>query len=565
MKFCNKKSTFLLKNIIKELIIPFALFSFFALGLIFKHYLSINLLLGYTIGIIFVTSGLITSERKPNELNFPIHKLANKILYSITLYGSLSSVFFVLLFNFTNFFLKSSHINLAITFDTMIIVAVCSNSYLKWALKNTPTGISFKKIILSKNSISILSSFFIAWLIILILLIAFFKNAVIQINNFSKFPVFLFISSCFYVLINLIFTIKISPKIIRSKNCSDKKKNLLLLGLDSADWRILYPLIKRNIIPNIKKLMKTGAYGPLDCYGKRYSPIVWTTIATGANVDKHGIKNFIKERKDSRETEPYKSYHRQVPALWNIANNYGKKAGIINWMVTYPVEKVNKFMISDFRFIKEGKVKNVVFPENRTKKFFNCLEKNNLYTSPNSLQKIEEKWIQESLKENKTLMCLLDEFFPEKLAEISAIYTHGPDAVQHRFWQYRMPEKFPPQIWRYDPTNIDKYKHFIDDYWMEVDKLVGKAVKKVNKNTTVCIVSDHGSKPRTRPLMYFNLNLLLSKMGYLEFKQDSKEINFNKTTAYWSSTVLWDNFLKISFANKDNYSTHQKIRKQDQT
>src|SRR5262245_44977352 len=82
---------------------------------------------------------------------------------------------------------------------------------------------------------------------------------------------------------------------------STSKVNVLLIGMDGASIDILERLASQNKVPNLRSLMENGAVGHLDSlFWKKkvsgshgyFSPIVWSSIATGKTPDKHGVEDF---------------------------------------------------------------------------------------------------------------------------------------------------------------------------------------------------------------------------------------------------------------------------------
>lgn len=123
------------------------------------------------------------------------------------------------------------------------------------------------------------------------------------------------------------------------------KHRVYLIGLDGASWNLMEQPLREGKLPNFKRLMEGGSYGPLQSFVPTKSPILWTSIATGKTQLKHGIGNFTAE-KDGKMI-PVSGSQRVVKAFWNIASDYGLSTGVINWWVTWPPEKVNGYMISD--------------------------------------------------------------------------------------------------------------------------------------------------------------------------------------------------------------------------
>jgi hypothetical protein len=66
-------------------------------------------------------------------------------------------------------------------------------------------------------------------------------------------------------------------------------KRLAVIGWDGAAWRVLTPLLREGRMPNLARLLRRASYGTL-ATDVAYSPVSWTTIATGRNASAHGIE-----------------------------------------------------------------------------------------------------------------------------------------------------------------------------------------------------------------------------------------------------------------------------------
>ena len=64
-------------------------------------------------------------------------------------------------------------------------------------------------------------------------------------------------------------------------------------------------------------------------YGRMVSPIIWTTIATGNGMDKHGIIDFLKDG------VPVTANLRKTKAIWNILSDNRITVGIVGYYVTW--------------------------------------------------------------------------------------------------------------------------------------------------------------------------------------------------------------------------------------
>ena len=53
-------------------------------------------------------------------------------------------------------------------------------------------------------------------------------------------------------------------------------------------------------VPNLARLMREGAWGPLRSREPLLSPLLWTTIATGQRPQDHGILDFVEPGPDGK-------------------------------------------------------------------------------------------------------------------------------------------------------------------------------------------------------------------------------------------------------------------------
>ena len=107
-------------------------------------------------------------------------------------------------------------------------------------------------------------------------------------------------------------------------------------------------LVGQGRLPNFKRLMSEGAFGPLRSQEPMLSPLLWTTIATGKWPTEHGVLDFmIADPDDPKKRVTVEGRNRQVEAIWDVVGRYGSKVGVVGWLATHPAEKVNGFAVSD--------------------------------------------------------------------------------------------------------------------------------------------------------------------------------------------------------------------------
>ena len=126
------------------------------------------------------------------------------------------------------------------------------------------------------------------------------------------------------------------------------RSRVFLLGLDGCDPVLVEDLVRQGRLPNFKRLMAEGAFGPLRSQEPMLSPLLWTTIATGKWPTEHGVLDFmIADPEDPKKRVTVEGRNRQVEAIWDVVGRYGSKVGVVGWLASHPAEKVNGFAVSE--------------------------------------------------------------------------------------------------------------------------------------------------------------------------------------------------------------------------
>jgi arylsulfatase A-like enzyme len=110
---------------------------------------------------------------------------------------------------------------------------------------------------------------------------------------------------------------------------------VILLGFDGVAPNLLEPLLAQGQLPNLKRLIETGAYGRLRSASPAKSAILWTSIATGKTMLKHGIVDWTYANKKGLQV-PFEDRSRRVKTYWEILAERGVSTGTLNWWMSYP-------------------------------------------------------------------------------------------------------------------------------------------------------------------------------------------------------------------------------------
>ena len=328
-------------------------------------------------------------------------------------------------------------------------------------------------------------------------------------------------------------------------NSSSSDTKLLLIALDGLSFPLLQKWSAQGDLPLLKKLMEGGCYGLLKSFAPSNSAVIWTSVITGMNPQKHGIDSFIyykmRERIIKKTTvkkvlkfgvRPLfrflrrRGYVRDIPfsldmvqqkMLWEIFVQEGRSVGIINWWYSWPAYKVPGFIISDrihyWRLSERGRhgsvpdthlvypdrlldevVKRVVdpfeLPFDVYKQFMKVGEreieemKNCHYRRHQLMSEFKYLYSMDESVRRLALLCL--EGFPQP--DFLALYFRGIDIISHCALKYA-PEKRDSQI---TDEEVEQFGETVHEYYRYIDRVLRELIEAVSVDTTVMFVSDHG-------------------------------------------------------------------------
>jgi hypothetical protein len=298
----------------------------------------------------------------------------------------------------------------------------------------------------------------------------------------------------------------------------DARQPLIFIAADGLEWSVLGPLLDAGRVPTLARLMATGTYGRLDSMIPTYSPVVWTSIATGKPPAEHGIEHFVYDGGGGQGTRYYTSGHRKTKAFWNILSDYGLTVDVLGWWMTYPAETINGVMVAQTnttgvlddpkRALWKGSllrgVEGQVTPPERQNEVMDVLEETEasfdslaatifgpIATAPmtpfTKLMWDQSRW---SFRADAVYTRVAERLLSSQAPfDVLAVYIGGPDVAGHRFWRYAHPEDFrnpPPAV------EVATFGHVIDDYYIHLDIVVAALLRAAPAGTSVLIVSDHG-------------------------------------------------------------------------
>jgi predicted AlkP superfamily phosphohydrolase/phosphomutase/tetratricopeptide (TPR) repeat protein len=279
---------------------------------------------------------------------------------------------------------------------------------------------------------------------------------------------------------------------------------VLLVGWDAADWKVIRPLMDAGRMPNISRLVRTGCTAPIATLQPSFSPMLWTSIATGKRPFNHGIHGFMEPRPDGRGVQRVTNLSRSCKALWNILGQSGKSSIVVGWWPSYPAEPIRGAMVSDqfHRIAHDFKlVPGIVHPPH----FGDALAA--LRLNPEELPRdLLEAFIPRAteidqqrdhrlhsaariIAECANIHSAATWLMDRVPWDLCAVYFDAVDHFGHGFMKFNPPRR--PAI---GEEEFELYHGVLQAGYELHDKMLGALMDKAD-GATVILVSDHGFHP----------------------------------------------------------------------
>jgi hypothetical protein len=157
----------------------------------------------------------------------------------------------------------------------------------------------------------------------------------------------------------------------------DTGQRVLLLGVDGASWDILDPLMKEGRLPNFAALVARGRTLRLESIRPTFSPVIWTSVATGTDRFRHGIHDVVQttlpggttlrrsmdrtafltkvaarslhlvHRAGLTRVTPYRSDQVGATSVFEAASEAGLSTSRVEWYVSWPSRGLSGLDVSD--------------------------------------------------------------------------------------------------------------------------------------------------------------------------------------------------------------------------
>lgn len=278
---------------------------------------------------------------------------------------------------------------------------------------------------------------------------------------------------------------------------------LLVVGLDGATLDLVRPWAAEGYLPTLARLMAEGAAGPLRSTVPPVTAPAWISFMTGRSPARHGIFQFR-----TYDLTRYTCYDETLvtsrafagTTLFDLAGAAGLRVAALNVPMTYPPFPVNGVMVSGYPtpdvrrpYTYPPGLAAGLGPMNVTGEVFRHTHRQRLRSAAYMVE---------------TLTALCERLLRQEPFDLLTVVYTNTDMANHFFRRY-----MDPSLPVYDRRGARRYGTVVRDQYALCDRALGRLLAAVGEETTVVVLSDHGSGPSATRLVH--LNAWLRQEGWL--------------------------------------------------
>jgi predicted AlkP superfamily phosphohydrolase/phosphomutase len=285
---------------------------------------------------------------------------------------------------------------------------------------------------------------------------------------------------------------------------------VLVIGLDGATFDLIKPWAAEGYLPTFSYLMQEGAHGTLTSTLPPMTAPAWTSFATGANPGQHGLYDWIARDEKSYQFSPVTALDATAPTIYTLLSQAGRRVCTLNVPMTYPPVPVNGVMVSGMP--APSTQSTITYPAGLFRDIVQAVGDYILYPDPG--QAYSDAGVDaflERLYRCTELRVRAFEFLRSREAwDFSMLVFNGTDTICHALWKYT--DAHHPL---HDASRHARYGSAIRDYYQAIDRYLAGFVESLDEDTTLILMSDHGSGPFHK---FIHVNNWLAQEGFMRLR-----------------------------------------------
>ena len=271
------------------------------------------------------------------------------------------------------------------------------------------------------------------------------------------------------------------------------KDKLVFVGMDGLDPLEMNQLIAAGYLPTFKKVIEAGLY--TDLHVDRYpmfSPVLWTTIATGYGEEGHGVGNWLRD-----DGSIYQANDLGAERFWEVADRKGRPTLQVGYLMTTPPSMENGISVSQTFGITatapSADAATLVYPPDRFAEFAAMIAdpiwvKDVPLIGPN----LDAAGLSNFLSADEAHLRIFESTWPTLKPEVTVLYFAGADKLGHLMDERSEAGRDFVLQHRHGWTD-EKRALIVRQYYTYLDTVLARILVNIDPETTTLVLcSDHG-------------------------------------------------------------------------
>ncbi len=305
-------------------------------------------------------------------------------------------------------------------------------------------------------------------------------------------------------------------------------KKAFVIGLDCVPPELIFDHWREDL-PALNALMVGGTYGKLRSITPPITVPAWMSMVTSKDPGTLGFYGFRNRgSRDYRDQQVANSTWVKEDTVWDVLARHGRQVVVVGVPATYPPKPVNGSLVGCF-LTPSVRQSQYTYPAG-LKDEIAAVVGEYLVDVPDFRTEDKDHLLRQIYEMTDKRFALVDYLMDVKPWDFFMFVEMGTDRIHHGLWQY-----WDKTHRKYEPGN--RYEDAIRQYYIHLDGLIGNLLDKLDDDTVVFVVSDHGVKKMDGGICF---NEWLIREGYLTLLEEPQGIvTLDKANVDWSRTIAW--------------------------
>jgi predicted AlkP superfamily phosphohydrolase/phosphomutase len=285
---------------------------------------------------------------------------------------------------------------------------------------------------------------------------------------------------------------------------------ILVVAWDGAGFDLVRPMVEAGDLPVLASLLAEGASRELESTVPAVTFPAWSSFLTAAGPDRHGLTDFT--RRDGYSVRFMNATHRRLSTMFALLDGVGRSAASYGVPCTFPPDDIDGLIVCGFDTpLGGGRLGQRSHPLEMAPQLE--ARYGGLAVDGPQQSRIEIGWHDRALRQMQREIVLRTDIVTDLLRErrfgrdLFMVHYGESDTVSHQFWQFG--DARSPRHVAEGPSEA------IGEVYRALDRALGRLLAALPENSSVMVVSDHGSGGASDRVIHWNR--WLADHGWLEF------------------------------------------------